>query len=172
MRSDWWTIAIGVLSAFAVIWLILAVAFWLMRPKATMQDLVRLLPDVLRLLKRLAADPELPRRIRIALLALIAFVVSPIDLIPDAIPVIGFADDVIIVGLALRWVSRTAGPARSPSTGPAHPTASPPCASCAGCPIPRWNDLAPPLRRRRPCANLRWWIYCAAPCDTGSGSAR
>lgn len=110
MRSDWWTIAIGVLSAFAVIWLILAVAFWLMRPKATMQDLVRLLPDVLRLLKRLAADPELPRRIRIALLALIAFVVSPIDLIPDAIPVIGFADDVIIVGLALRWVSRTAGP--------------------------------------------------------------
>ncbi|MGD1237048.1 YkvA family protein [Mycobacterium seoulense] len=110
MRSDWWTIPIGVLSAFAVIWLILAVAFGLMRPKATMQDLVRLLPDVLRLLKRLAADPELPRRIRIALLALIAFVVSPIDLIPDAIPVIGFADDVIIVGLVLRWVSRTAGP--------------------------------------------------------------
>ncbi|KKC02192.1 DUF1232 domain-containing protein [Mycobacterium nebraskense] len=110
MWSDWWMIPIGILSAFAVIWLILAVTFWLLRPKANMQDLVRLLPDVLRLLKRLAADPELPRRIRIALVALIAFVVSPIDLIPDAIPVIGFADDVVIVGLVLRWVSRTAGP--------------------------------------------------------------
>lgn len=107
---DWWMILIGIASAFAVIWVLLAVAFWLLRPKAKLQDLVRLLPDVLRLLKRLAADSELPRRIRIALVALIAFVVSPIDLIPDAIPVIGFADDVVIVGLVLRWVSRVAGP--------------------------------------------------------------
>lgn len=110
MWSDWWMIPIGLMCAFAVIWVILAITFWLMKPKANMQDLVRLLPDVLRLLKRLAADRELPRRIRIALVALIGFVVSPIDLIPDAIPVIGFADDVIIVGLGLRWVSRTAGP--------------------------------------------------------------
>lgn len=107
---DWWMILIGIASAFAVIWVLLAAAFWLLRPKAKLQDLVRLLPDVLRLLKRLAADSELPRRIRIALVALIAFVVSPIDLIPDAIPVIGFADDVVIVGLVLRWVSRVAGP--------------------------------------------------------------
>ncbi|OBG93963.1 hypothetical protein A5697_03110 [Mycobacterium sp. E3251] len=110
MWPDWWMIAIGIVSAFAVIWLALAVTFWLTRPQVKMQDLVRLLPDVLRLLKRLAADTDLPRRIRIALVALIAFVVSPIDLIPDAIPVIGFADDVIIVGLVLRWISRTAGP--------------------------------------------------------------
>ncbi|OBG63414.1 MULTISPECIES: YkvA family protein [unclassified Mycobacterium] len=107
---DWWMILIGIASAFAVIWVLLALTFWLLRPKAKLQDLVRLLPDVLRLLKRLAADSELPRRIRIALVALIAFVVSPIDLIPDAIPVIGFADDVVIVGLVLRWVSRVAGP--------------------------------------------------------------
>ncbi|WP_102418411.1 YkvA family protein [Mycobacterium sp. 4858] len=109
MWSDWWMILIGLASAFAVIWVILAITLWLMKPQANMQDLVRLLPDVLRLLKRLAADDELPRRIRIALVALIAFVVSPIDLIPDAIPVIGFADDVIIVGLVLRWISRKAG---------------------------------------------------------------
>ena len=109
MWPDWWMILIGIVSALAVIWLILAVTFWLVRPKANMQDLIRLLPDVLRLLKRLAADPELPRRIRIALVALIAFVVSPIDLIPDAIPVIGFADDVVLVILVLRWISRTAG---------------------------------------------------------------
>jgi uncharacterized membrane protein YkvA (DUF1232 family) len=110
MWSDWWMVALGLVSAFVVVWLILAVTFWVMRPKAKLQDLARLLPDVLRLLKRLAADPEMPRRIRIALAGLIAFVVSPIDLIPDAIPVIGFADDVILVGLVLRWISRTAGP--------------------------------------------------------------
>ena len=109
MWPDWWTILIGIVSALAVIWLILAGTFWLVRPKANLQDLIRLLPDVLRLLKRLAADPQLPRRIRVALVALIAFVVSPIDLIPDAIPVIGFADDVALVILALRWISRTAG---------------------------------------------------------------
>jgi len=62
------------------------------------------------LLKRLAVDPALPRRIRIALFVVIAFAVSPIDLIPDAIPVIGLADDdVVVVGVVLRWVARTAG---------------------------------------------------------------
>ena len=71
--------------------------------------LLRLLPDVLRLLKRLATDPELPRRVRVALVVLLAFIVSPIDLIPDFIPAIGYADDVIITALVLRWVSRTAG---------------------------------------------------------------
>lgn len=40
---------------------------------------------------------------------LLAFIVSPIDLIPDFIPAIGYADDVIITALVLRWVSRTAG---------------------------------------------------------------
>ena len=58
-----------------------------------------------------AADAEMPRAIRIALVALIAFVASPIDLIPDVIPVIGFADDVLIIALVLRWVTRRAGTA-------------------------------------------------------------
>ena len=41
---------------------------------------------------------------------MLAFLASPIDLIPDFIPVLGYADDVIITALALRWVTRTAGP--------------------------------------------------------------
>ncbi|MFZ1176754.1 MAG: YkvA family protein [Mycobacterium sp.] len=110
MWSDWWMIPISILCALTVIWLILAVTLWVIKPDtARMQDLMRLLPDLLRLLKRLAVDPEMPRRIRVGLFVVIAFVVSPIDVIPDVIPVIGFADDVIIVGLVLRWVSRTAG---------------------------------------------------------------
>lgn len=103
-------IPVSLLCALAVIWLILAITLWVLKPdKARLQDLVRLLPDLLRLLKRLAVDPEMPRRIRIALFLVIAFIVSPIDVIPDVIPVIGFADDVVIVGLVLRWISRTAG---------------------------------------------------------------
>ena len=103
-------IPVSIFCALAVIWLILAVTLWLAKPDgARTQDFARLLPDLLRLLKRLAVDPQMPRRIRIALFLLLAFVASPIDVIPDVIPVIGFADDVVIIGLVLRWISRTAG---------------------------------------------------------------
>lgn len=71
---------------------------------------MRLLPDLVRLLRRLAADRSLPRGVGVRLLLLIAYLVSPLDLIPDFIPVIGYADDVIGVAFALRSVTRRAGP--------------------------------------------------------------
>lgn len=109
--SDWWMIAASILCSLAVIWLLLAVTLWLARPdELSIREFIRLLPDLLRLLKRLAVDRQMPRRIRVALFLLLAFIASPIDLIPDVIPVIGFADDVIITGLVLRWITRTAGP--------------------------------------------------------------
>ena len=104
-------IPVSILFALAVIWLILAVTLWLAKPdKLSVQEFIRLLPDLLRMLKRLAVDPQMPRRIRVVLFLLLAVVASPIDLIPDVIPVVGFADDVIITGVALRWIARTAGP--------------------------------------------------------------
>ncbi len=107
---EWWLVPVGAVAALAVVWLLLGIALWVAKPDDVgIQDMLRLLPDVLRLLKRLAGDPLLPRRIRVALVALIAFIASPIDLIPDFIPAIGYADDVIITALVLRWVSRTAG---------------------------------------------------------------
>lgn len=109
--SDWWLVPVSIVSAIAVIWLLLAVAFWWVKPdELSLQELMRLLPDLLRMLKRLAVDPKMPRRIRFGLLLLLAFIASPIDLIPDVIPVIGIADDVIISALVLRWIARTAGP--------------------------------------------------------------
>ena len=110
MLEQWWTVPVGIAAALAVIWLALAVTLWIVKPDAVrLKDILRLLPDVLRLLKRLATDPQLPRRIRIVLVVLLAFIASPIDLIPDFIPVIGYADDVVITVLVLRWVSRAAG---------------------------------------------------------------
>ena len=79
---------------------------------ARLRETVRLLPDLLRLFRRLAADRTLPLAVRARLVLLIAYLASPIDLIPDVIPVIGLLDDALIVVLALRSVARSAGPER------------------------------------------------------------
>lgn len=77
----------------------------------SLRDAMRLLPDLLRLFKRLAADPTLPRGVRVRLALLLGYLVLPFDLIPDFVPVLGYADDAIVVALALRSVTRRAGPA-------------------------------------------------------------
>jgi uncharacterized membrane protein YkvA (DUF1232 family) len=51
-----------------------------------------------------------PRRRRLALVALGVYLASPIDLVPDFLPVVGQADDALLVALALRWLMRGAGP--------------------------------------------------------------
>jgi uncharacterized membrane protein YkvA (DUF1232 family) len=75
-----------------------------------MRDALRLLPDLLRLIRRLAADPTVPTGVRVRLGLLIVYLASPIDLIPDFIPVLGYADDAIIIALVLRSVTKNAGP--------------------------------------------------------------
>jgi uncharacterized membrane protein YkvA (DUF1232 family) len=75
----------------------------------TVREILRLLPDVVRLLSRLARDGTLPRGIRIRLWLLLGYLASPVDIIPDFIPVIGYADDVIVVVLTLRSVVRRTG---------------------------------------------------------------
>jgi uncharacterized membrane protein YkvA (DUF1232 family) len=80
------------------------------RPRGGLaREALRLLPDVLRLLPRLAADRTLPRGVRVRLALLLAYLASPLDLVPDFIPVIGYADDAIIVAAVLRSVARHAG---------------------------------------------------------------
>ncbi len=75
-----------------------------------MRDAVRLVPDVVRLLRRLGGDRTLPRSVRFRMWLLLIYLISPIDLIPDFIPVLGYADDAIIVAIALRAITRRAGP--------------------------------------------------------------
>ncbi len=108
----WWHLAIGIGGGLALIWMLLLVVLWRATPERTsLQEAVRLLPDVLRLLRRLAGDPTLPRGVRIRLWLLLGYLAMPIDLVPDFIPVLGYADDAIVIGLALRSVARRAGPA-------------------------------------------------------------
>jgi uncharacterized membrane protein YkvA (DUF1232 family) len=110
----WWQIVLGVLGALLLLWLALVVAMYVVGRKesdsAKLTDAGRLLPDVIRLVRRLAGDPTLPRGIRVRLFLLVGYLILPIDLIPDFIPIVGYADDAIIVAWALRSVARVAGP--------------------------------------------------------------
>jgi len=101
---------ISAVVTIAVLWfsLLLAVVIW--RPKVVgLADAARLVPDVIVMLRGLARDPSLPRRVRWRIWLLLAWIISPIDLIPDVIPVIGFADDVARAYWALRSVVRASG---------------------------------------------------------------
>lgn len=104
-------IVIGVLSGMLFAWLILVVAIWVAKPDDLgVIDMIRLLPDLLRLLKRLAADRAVPRMVRVGLALVLGYIFSPIQLIPDFVPVVGFLDDAVLVAIMLRIVVRTAGP--------------------------------------------------------------
>jgi uncharacterized membrane protein YkvA (DUF1232 family) len=103
----------SVLAALAASYALLLATLLMARPDgATLAATLRLLPDVLRLVRRLAADRTLPRGIRVRLWLLLAYLASPIDLVPDVLPVIGYADDAILVGVVLRSVVRAAGAER------------------------------------------------------------
>jgi uncharacterized membrane protein YkvA (DUF1232 family) len=106
----WLDALIGIAVALLVTWLLLIVALLLVRPRgAVLAEAVRLLPDLLRLLRRLAADRSLSRAVRVRLWLLLVYLAMPIDLVPDFIPVLGYADDAIIVAVVLCSVVRRAG---------------------------------------------------------------
>jgi uncharacterized membrane protein YkvA (DUF1232 family) len=105
-------ILVALAAALAATWLGLVAALLLARPRGPLLgEALRLLPDTLRLLRNLALDRDLPRGARVALWLLFAYLAMPFDLIPDFIPVLGYADDAILAVLVLRSVVRRAGPA-------------------------------------------------------------
>ena len=92
------------------VWILLLVVFWVLRPRgATVRDIVALIPDLLRLLRSLIGDGSVPADVQVVLIGLLAWIVSPIDLIPEFIPGLGPLDDVIVAIVALRYVRRRVG---------------------------------------------------------------
>jgi uncharacterized membrane protein YkvA (DUF1232 family) len=114
MSGFWTHLALGVLAGLVLVWLLLLAALLLASRRGpdtvSMREALRLLPDVIRLVRRLAGDESLPRGVRWRLWLLLAYLVTPIDLVPDFVPVIGFADDAVVVAVVLRSVVRAAGP--------------------------------------------------------------
>lgn len=73
------------------------------------RDAALVLPNLIKLLSRLIKDPRVPRRSKLVVGAAMAYLASPIDLIPELIPVVGLADDMLIVALALNHLISVAG---------------------------------------------------------------
>ena len=123
--APWLQILLSVLGGVLLLWLALVAFLWLQQRRTgqttNWREIARLAPDVVRLIKRLGTDRAVPRGTRIWLLILLAYLLTPIDLIPDFIPVLGFVDDAIIVAVALRYATKHAGAAAIERNWPGTP---------------------------------------------------
>jgi uncharacterized membrane protein YkvA (DUF1232 family) len=109
--SSWWQYALFALLGVALLYALSLAALLIARPRGVdLREAARLVPDVARLVSRLARDRRVAVGLRVRLWLLLGYLLSPIDLVPDMLPVIGWADDVIIVLLVLRTVVRRSGP--------------------------------------------------------------
>jgi uncharacterized membrane protein YkvA (DUF1232 family) len=110
MNATGWDVVIGLATSLLAMWLVLVVILVVARPKgASVREVLSVLPDTLRLVRRLVADRSLPRGVRWRLMLLMAYLAMPFDLVPDFLPVIGHLDDAVVVILTLRSVVRAAG---------------------------------------------------------------
>lgn len=103
------TTAVGLIAVAAGVlvlsWAVLALLARRL-PPGTARDLAGVLPACVTTVRRLARDPRVPRRAKVAVAFAGLWVLSPIDLIPEFLPVIGPLDDVVVVALALRYAAR------------------------------------------------------------------
>lgn len=100
----------GLAVSLIAVWLILAIAYVLVRPDHTaMREAARLPADMIVMLRRLLSNGDLPRAARVRLWLLVGYLAMPIDLVPDFIPVIGYADDIVVTALLLRGAIRRVG---------------------------------------------------------------
>ena len=96
-------IAAGVILASWLVMIVLARRL----PPGLARDLAAFLPDCVTTARRLRRDPRVPRRAKVAVAFAAVWVLSPIDLIPEFLPVIGPLDDIVVVALVLRYAARS-----------------------------------------------------------------
>ena len=102
---------VAAVTAVLAAWLLIAAALLAARPRGIdLREAARFVPDLVRLIAGFVRDRSLGWRPRLALTLLLAYLVSPVDIVPDFIPLLGYADDVIIAAIALRALVRHAGP--------------------------------------------------------------
>jgi uncharacterized membrane protein YkvA (DUF1232 family) len=102
-----WLQAVLIAVALVVVSWLLLIVLARRLPPGLAKDLAGFLPDCVTTARTLRRDPRVPRRARIAVVVALLWVLSPIDLIPEFLPVIGPLDDVIAVALLLRYAART-----------------------------------------------------------------
>jgi uncharacterized membrane protein YkvA (DUF1232 family) len=101
-----WLTVLGVAWGLLVVSWAVLVLLARRLPEGTAKELARFLPACVTAVRRLRKHPAVPRRARVALVVAGLWVLSPIDLIPEFLPVIGPLDDVVVVALALRYAGR------------------------------------------------------------------
>ena len=106
MWLRWILIAVAVLAVSWVVMIILARRL----PPGLAKDLATVLPACVTTARRLRKDPRVPKRVKLVVGFAGLWVLSPIDLIPEFLPIIGPLDDIVVVALALRYAARRIPP--------------------------------------------------------------
>ena len=106
MLLRWVVVAVVVIAASWLVMIVLARRL----PPGLAKDLATVLPACATTARRLRKDPRVPRRVKVAVAVAGLWVLSPIDLIPEFLPVIGPLDDIVVVALALRYAARRIPP--------------------------------------------------------------
>ena len=106
MFLRWLIIGLVALTASWVVMIVLARRL----PPGLAKDLATVLPACVTTARRLRKDPRVPRRVKLAVGFAGLWVLSPIDLIPEFLPIIGPLDDIVVVALALRYAARRIPP--------------------------------------------------------------
>ena len=106
MMIRWLIIAVVLVALSGIAMIVLARRL----PAGLAKDLATVLPACVTTARRLRKDPRVPKRVKIAVTFAGLWVLSPIDLIPEFLPVIGPLDDIVVVALALRYAARRIPP--------------------------------------------------------------
>jgi uncharacterized membrane protein YkvA (DUF1232 family) len=93
----------------ATVWVTAVVALFAFGKPRAARELITLIPNLLRLFRGLMKDPRVPRRAKILLALGALWLASPIDLLPEFLPVIGPLDDAIVAAVLLRYLVRRTG---------------------------------------------------------------
>ena len=105
-----WGLLGGIALGLVAVWAVLVGLLWIFRPRdVPLSELVRIVPDLLRLGRDVIADNTVPLGARLALVGLLVWLLNPIDLIPEFIPILGPLDDVVVAVIVLRYVRRRVG---------------------------------------------------------------
>nr|WP_241774151.1 DUF1232 domain-containing protein [Micromonospora haikouensis] len=102
---DWAVALAGAVALLVASWALLILLARRL-PPGLLRDLAAFVPDCVTMVRRLRRDPRVPRRAKLAILLAGLWVASPVDLIPEFLPVIGPLDDIVVVALALRYAGR------------------------------------------------------------------
>lgn len=106
MLVRWLIIAVAVVALSWIVMIVLARRL----PPGLAKDMATVLPACVTTARRLRKDPRVPRRVKFVVAFAGLWVVSPIDLIPEFLPVIGPLDDIVVVALALRYAAKRIPP--------------------------------------------------------------